>query len=65
MEHKWKRVKIKATPAMMRKLFEYVKSGTTSTEDLENVMSRLEWFAHNSCHTLTVEEFDEVIKKPA
>lgn len=65
MEHKWKRSKVKVTPAMMRKLLEYARTGISSPEDLENMIARLEWFAHNSCDVLTTEEFDEVIKKPA
>jgi hypothetical protein len=65
MDTKWKRAKVKMTPALVQKILEYVRQPSTTPEDVANVVARIHWYAKHGCETLTTEEFDEVIKKSA
>ena len=65
MDTKWKRPKIKMTPALVEKLLDYVKLSSTTAEDVANVNSRVLWFSKHGCDTLTTEEFNHLIEKSA
>jgi hypothetical protein len=59
---KWKRHEIELTPVLLKKLFEHVKAQAVGPEDLDNIISNLYWLS-KSDETLTIEEFDQIIKK--
>lgn len=59
MSNKWRRTEIELTPQLLRKLFDYVK---TPDADLDQVIYNLTWLS-KSDETLTVEEYEHIIKK--
>lgn len=59
---KWKRVEIELTPALVKKLFEHVKATQAGPEELDNIIHNLHWLS-KSDETLTIEEYDQIIKK--
>ncbi len=59
---KWKRVEIELTPALLKKLFEHVKTQAVGPEEIDNIVNNLHWLS-KSDETLTLEEFDQIIKK--
>lgn len=65
MDTKWKRAKVKMTPALVQKILEHVKQPTVTADDIANIIARVNWYAKHGCETLTTEEFAEVIKKSA
>ena len=60
---KWKRAEIEVTPALLKKLFEYVKTTAVGPEEMDTIINNLHWLS-KSDETLTVEEYDHIIKKP-
>jgi hypothetical protein len=58
--NKWKRCEIELTPVLLQKLFEYSKTATP--EAINVVMENLKTLS-KSDETLTIEEYDHIIKK--
>jgi hypothetical protein len=58
--NKWKRCEIELTPVLLQKLFEYAKTATP--EAINVVMENLKTLS-KSDETLTIEEYDHIIKK--
>ena len=57
---KWKRCEIEVTPALLQKLFEYVKTATP--ESVNTVLDNLKTLS-KSDEVLTVEEYDHIVTR--
>lgn len=60
---KYKRMEIEATPQLMKKLFEFVKTPAVTAADFDWIVNNLAWMSKD-IDPLTIEEYDHIVKKP-